>query len=1592
MSDGHRTTGHRHALDKENQFGVANDPSFTKRLTQGQRFELIASMLVEYGADITLVNSSGESPLMIAAHYGLTVVAQALTKTDAELRAALEAKDMQRGPDAIALHQEPNKGFLEGALNTPYKQVIDGVTQGALFPLMEAARQGNVAVLKVYIAAGADPQAQDGAGRSVLFFACEGETAGHVAAVTFLCGQCGVDVNHTAQNGETALMQSARLGFGEHVSALLLDGADASMTDAAGQDARAIASAQGTKASGALAALMAMEDAVLANDFEAVLTMVKRGNYPIDYTISRPNESGDGQPTSYSLITPLMRACEVGATAAVGDIIAMGADVNAAPDDDGINALMMSAIVGHVEAARLLLDNGALVDQGETRGLTSLHLAALYGHEDFVCALVQDYGASINIKSKSGNTALSCASLKGNLGVVDALVSLGAFVTSTNNKGLSPLDLARSQGHSVIVDALLVMSRAILSSNFVEVARLVNNKNFLIDYEATIAPIAADVRTVQGLSETDEAATDANAVAIEALVKTEAEEQAGAKAETEAEANDAVPPRQQPQEGQPAAVVGAVGAVGADGLIKAGKTYKKPRGRNTSGLNKGFQLRYAELDGKGVLSYFKSAAEAKKGPPSEDSQIDVVGATVVPLGFDGKVHSYEVTAANGDKIVLGQDTSDDAKAWIKALTSVGARDARTSSMESQARASRVDSDRSAAGPGALTLSTPVIKPKPMPEIQSHTALTKACFEGDPEAAANMLKLGASVNFTTTDGSTAFMDLCAGASRFPSRPEIAPYLALAELLLQHGGDHTCCDGELLCMAVMHREFPLLRRLLALGDGEQVVREVYADQTALRIAVEAEDMETLTILIAAYSGGDELQGGGGEVACEFDIDKRHGPDAVSALMLAVRKGYVDIARKLIDTGASIHMTDTGGRSPLMHAAATGQTAAVKLLVDEGCQVNHGSNAGQTALMLAAAGAYKDCVSKLIFYGAFVPAKDKNGMTARDLALLKVSPTLSMGFPDPDVVAGREMSAAEAHTIRASRGKSVVVGRVTPSEREEMAGRVSSSFGALSEAELVVNLLSEMDVAIEEGDFDTVANLVRNGNYPIDHEAEGVTPFVKAMTEENSAALVNLVELGSDVNYPLSTTGERPLMYGVRLGNVDMVKILLNYGANVDLLDKNGNGPLTVALTSDKSRFVKMELVNVLLAHNAGVLHENKEGATPFIQAVMDPDVSFTSLFISHRKGHSFDLDHRHFGQGLTGLMVAARDGHHDTVRVLCQAGAKVDLQDNQSKTALFHASLNGHTTIVQSLLQNNGKITLSDSSGCSPLMAAADEGHVAVGVFATAELVTNHLSKLSEQLLTTQRELYETRLTQERMGRIGMSSICDQIRAIDHSTLRGMPQAERVVLEDALKQALSQVQAYTLGGTTTPGAGAGAMGAASFTSSARASLTHQGSSRRRSLSQPPGASAERTAELARLKREREAIAMAQAQQGAAQAQGGAQSAHTARAAGTGSGAVGYAADDAGEHGFSITPTARASASTSMSSSQSIPVAVTRDSSSSDHVYAEVLHVGPSPDDTPPVGDGSGMPRKSLEPQSPAEQDFEAAIAKRNQFSRRNSSNGV
>ena len=100
-------------------------------------------------------------------------------------------------------------------------------------------------------------------------------------------------------------------------------------------------------------------------------------------------------------------------------------------------------------------------------------------------------------------------------------------------------------------------------------------------------------------------------------------------------------------------------------ITKSGSAWKKPRNRSGVAGSK-FQLRFLELDNHGMLSYYKAASEAKQGP-NEHNQINIAGATVVPLGYDGKLYTFEITAKNGEKVVLGQESADNTAEWIEAL-------------------------------------------------------------------------------------------------------------------------------------------------------------------------------------------------------------------------------------------------------------------------------------------------------------------------------------------------------------------------------------------------------------------------------------------------------------------------------------------------------------------------------------------------------------------------------------------------------------------------------------------------------------------------------------------------------------------------------------------------------------------------------------------------------------------------------------------------------------------------------------------------------------------------------------------------------------
>ncbi len=91
--------------------------------------------------------------------------------------------------------------------------------------------------------------------------------------------------------------------------------------------------------------------------------------------------------------------------------IAGGTDLETREPTGGSTPLIVAALYGNTEAARLLVEGGALVNAKNKEGDTALHLAAFFCHTDFVALLLKN-GAEVNAKNKKGDTALSNVSGK----------------------------------------------------------------------------------------------------------------------------------------------------------------------------------------------------------------------------------------------------------------------------------------------------------------------------------------------------------------------------------------------------------------------------------------------------------------------------------------------------------------------------------------------------------------------------------------------------------------------------------------------------------------------------------------------------------------------------------------------------------------------------------------------------------------------------------------------------------------------------------------------------------------------------------------------------------------------------------------------------------------------------------------------------------------------------------------------------------------------------------------------------------------------------------------------------------------------------
>ena len=132
--------------------------------------------------------------------------------------------------------------------------------------------------------------------------------------------------------------------------------------------------------------------------------------------------------------------------------IRAGVDVNK-KDKKGELALRLAAQGGHTDIVKLLLDNGANIDEKGPGG-TAVQKAAAEGHIDTV-KLFLNQGANIHEKNDQGLTPIYWASRCNHTEIVKLLLKHGANIDEKAIDGLTPISGAAWEGHTDTVRFLL---------------------------------------------------------------------------------------------------------------------------------------------------------------------------------------------------------------------------------------------------------------------------------------------------------------------------------------------------------------------------------------------------------------------------------------------------------------------------------------------------------------------------------------------------------------------------------------------------------------------------------------------------------------------------------------------------------------------------------------------------------------------------------------------------------------------------------------------------------------------------------------------------------------------------------------------------------------------------------------------------------------------------------------------------------------------------------------------------------------------------------------------------------------------------------
>lgn len=436
---------------------------------------------------------------------------------------------------------------------------------------------------------------------------------------------------------------------------------------------------------------------------------------------------------------------------------------------------------------------------------------------------------------------------------------------------------------------------------------------------------------------------------------------------------------------------------------------------------------------------------------------------------------------------------------------------------------------------------------------------------------------------------------------------------------------------------------------------------------------------------------------------DANKDSKNDESAVVYAAKTSKDPDILQELIDWGGNVNVKSQHGSTPLEEACRHKKVEIVDILLQNGADPN--LPGGEYPISLATGSV--ECLKLLLAAGADIRLhKGLIELATFNKSIEAIQILLDHGADINEKAGDHFLPTTTA--IRDNHPEILQFLLKNGADPNKKGEGVHPIIMAITHPEMIEDLiltgadLSQCSEALEYAVYrmakETIQLLLKHGVSPDQKNPHGLTPLCTAVRDSHDELVHLLLDKGADINlkgptYPIEQAVDKPdllriliqrganvskvpgiLEMAVWRNNITSFRILLNEAhADINGIGENRCGALTTAIRDNR-----MEFLRELISNGADLNMATADGL-PIIRAAALEDSTILAMLLE--AGANVDL---RLEDGNTALIAACVHGRKESVRLLMEKGADIELANFWKETAMDIAARQGHDEIVMILL--------------------------------------------------------------------------------------------------------------------------------------------------------------------------------------------------------------------------------------------------------------------------------------------------------------------